>query len=222
MTENKNKTKKTKAKKVGTSRYSLLIIAVMVVLLAIPLYIVGDILYNAYIRQGVPIVGNRYDGDLDPAITNEQMNTLKSQLQAFEEIERVDINLQTSTLKIFLDVKPDVLHENYTPLMNKAYETVVAALPADVYFTPNGEVTMYDLELSVFNQNERVEGQEFIFFHLLKNATMETPLIQEVSAAKNQEVADRLRYEQALRDLGEDEAPVEETPAEETPTEETP
>lgn len=203
MTENKKQTKKQKPKKVGTSRYSLIIIAVMVVLLAIPTYIVGNILYNAYIRQGEPIVGNRFEHDLDPAINSTQVNAIESELQGYEEVERATVNLQTSTFKVFLDVNESVLEENYESIANRAYETIVKTLPVDTYFTAKSGQHMYDLEISVFNQVERMDDESFIYFHLTKNSTMDNPIIQQVSVAKNQEVADRLRTEQSLRDLGE-------------------
>lgn len=208
--------KKQKAKKVGKSRYSLIIILVMLVLLAIPVYILGDILYNAYIRQGVPIVGDRYEGDLEPAITKDQLNSIKASIEEFQEAEEVSVNVQTSTLKIFVDVKSDVLSENYEGIVTRAYESVLQTLPKETYLTGVGAKKMYDLEISVFNQINRVEGEAFYFYHLTKTSTMDEPIIQDVANAKNQEVADRLRYEQALRDLGESgETPQEELPIEE-------
>lgn len=211
------KNKKEKVQKIGKSRYSLLIILVMVVLIGIPTYILGDILYNAYLRQGEPIVGDRYETDLSPAITDAQRNTIDTTVSAFEEVESVSVYLQTSTFKVFVDVKPDVLLENYEGLTTRVYETVLSTLSKDTYFSQSGGQKMYDLEISVYNQTERVEGEDYHFYHLVLNSAMDEPLIQDVGNAKNQEVADRLRYEQALRDLG-DLAPQPET-EEETETE---
>lgn len=204
MSQKQTKTKKTKKTvKVGRSRYSLIIIVLMLVLIAFPLYILGDIIYNAYIGQGSPIVGERFEGDLDPAITEANRSDIKEALEAYEEVEKVTITMQTSQLKVYVDIKDDVLSENYQPLIERAYATIQEVLPVETYFSSTDNQRMYDLELSMFNVTSRPtsEEAEFIFFNLVKNSSMEEPIIQDIANAKNQEVADRIRYEQALKDL---------------------
>lgn len=208
MSEKKTTNKKKKTPKRGRSNYSILIIIVMVVMLAIPTFVVGKILYDAYIRTGTPLFGDRYVGDLDPAITQQQKNTIDTNITAFQEVEDVSVNLQSSTLKVFVDVRSDVLRENYQELTQRAYDTVIETLPVETYFTASGAKKMYDVEILVYRQIDRVEDDEFILFSLIKNSTMETPDIQDISVAKDQEVADQLRYDQAIRDLGDSQQEV--------------
>lgn len=76
-----------------------MILIVGLVLIAIPCAILGWILISASMDTGKPINGDRFKGDLDPAITKDQLSEIESRIKAENQVEKVTVELTTATLR---------------------------------------------------------------------------------------------------------------------------
>ncbi|MDP3304913.1 MAG: hypothetical protein Q8S15_02435 [Erysipelotrichaceae bacterium] len=186
--------KKTIAKKKTLSKihWPTVILILSLVLLSVPTVVIGKVLYDAFAATGTPLFGNRYDMDLDPAITEEQLTELKIKISSEELVEGVTATLISASLRISVDVKDDITLEQLTPLATTLYSHVVTVLPVETYFKLNETSKMYDLELHIYNSLELKEDESYKYLIFLLNSIMEEPLIQLVSDPKNPEYVKEL------------------------------
>lgn len=213
-------------------KYPLVLILVMLVLIAIPTAIVVNLLYQGYIRTGTPILGDRFENDLNPSITQQQVERIDSTLTAINGIKNVDVELQTGTLKVYVKVEDNVAGEAYEPLTQQVLSSIFTILPEDSFFTSTPTKRQYDLQVSLYNEIKEAEEKPLIYVQAYKNAMMETSKIQFLSNAINPELAERLRADEEARkvdkenpdgEIGEEtiETDTFETDNGETPTVET-
>jgi len=166
----KSKGKQTKEKKHRANwllRFTLLVIA-------IPLAILAWILLTSLETKGEPVIGERFENQLDTKISKEQETSVK---QAFtsDEIESIEVNLKSATLRISINTIDTLTMEQIDAMLNDAYTKVDAILPVATYFTNkvDGEkqTKMYDLEIHVFNYIPNDENRAgYIYKVLTKNA----------------------------------------------------
>lgn len=160
------KKQKTKNKKRDWSFYAII---ACLIIIAIPTVFLGYHIISAKIGTGKALVGNRFDGDLDPAITKENMDTLKTNLEGLEGVESASVDLKTATLRISLKVAEDFDKDSYSQLADTAYEQVNGVTPIETYFTATDKRKMYDLEINVYNILKPTEEQLESFVYYLKS-----------------------------------------------------
>ena len=144
---------------------------------------------------GTPVLGNRFEGDLDPAITKNQMNDVESAVKALGGQDNAFVTMKTATLRVYVDVADDANEETVNAKADEVYNTVASILDPAVYFTKTDSKKQYDLEIHVYTLPERTdaEGENFIYVIDTKTSNMAEPQKQTVSVAKDQAVADKLR-----------------------------
>lgn len=196
MTQKKTTVKK---KTISKIHWPTVILILSLVLLAIPTVVIGKVLYDAFAATGTPLFGNRFEMDLDPEITQEQLTELEIKISSEALVEKVSVTLISASLRISVDVIDDITLEQLTPLATTLYSHVVTVLPVETYFKMNEKSKMYDLELHVYNSLELKNDDSYKYLIFLLNSIMEEPLIQLVSDPKNpeyvQELYDRLNDE---------------------------
>ena len=101
-------------------------------------------IWSAKESSGSPTVGSRFDNSLNPAITEEQLDKVKSAMK-LDGVESVEVNLISATLRINIDTKDDASSAKVKSIMNEAYDKVNDILPIKKYFTNNDSDKMYDL-----------------------------------------------------------------------------
>ena len=70
--------KKTPKKKIRTkSHWTAVIFWICLILIATPVCVLGWILLSSSMDTGKPIFGNRYEGNLDPAITEKDLDSVE-------------------------------------------------------------------------------------------------------------------------------------------------
>ena len=190
MSEKQVKTKKPKKK---LSKSAIVLISGLVII-AIPCLILGGILIYSAINTGTPILGERFAGDLDPAITDENLATIKANVEALEGVEAVEVTLPTGQLRVNIDTNDDMSKEDMKALVETAYEKVIETLPVDTYFTSSESRRMYDLSINVYNSLD--DDENLIYYELTKNAMMEKPSTQLVSEPLDPELVDALNEAQ--------------------------
>lgn len=203
MSEQKKTSKKkpsaTTAKKHKSKKKdkSTIILIVGLVLIAIPCAILGWILISASMDTGKPINGDRFKGDLDPAITKDQLSKIESRIKGENQVEKVTVELTTATLRVYVDAVDSISDEEASALSETAYNDVTAVLNEGTYFTAAGGKKMYDLEVHVYNNIDKSGAGDYVYVIRSKNSGMEQAATQVVSKPLDAELAQQLRDELA-------------------------
>ncbi|MCF0109705.1 MAG: hypothetical protein HUJ57_06490 [Erysipelotrichaceae bacterium] len=184
------KTAKRAKRKVSKAKIVLL---VGIAIILIPCLIFGWILLSAYLKTGTPIVGNRYENDLNPQITSEQLKQVESNVKGINGVENCNVELTTATMRVYADVNDSYGDDQVAEVANQVYNTVNNTLSVGTYFTRNETEKMYDLEIHVYNLDKNRDQGGFSYVILNKNSNMEEPRTQVVSKALDEELAQRLR-----------------------------
>ena len=189
MNENKQVTK---ARKKLSKSALVLIIGLCII--GIPLLVYGGILLQAQLQTGTPIFGDRFVGDLDPAITDSQMSELETELGSLSKVESVNIELASAQMRVNIDTVDSITTEDLEALLKEAYDVINRKLPISTYFTSTDSKKMYDLAINAYNYiDSEDEGMNYVL--LTKNAMMSTYSIQVVSEPLDSELASELRGE---------------------------
>ena len=184
----KQKQNKRKMSKSAT----MLVIGLLVIF--IPCAIYAGILISAALQTGSPILGERFDGDLDPAITKNDISSIETKLSSIDGVEEVKVVLLSGQMRVNVNVDDALTNEQIEVIINEAYEGVTSVLSIDKYFTSNGGKRMYDLAINVYNSVDP-EDDSMVYYILTKNAMMEEKTIQLVSEPLNPDLAADLRGE---------------------------
>lgn len=185
-----------KAGKGGKKKHNWLLWVTLVVIL-IPCLLMLYIIIGSHRSSNSPVEGDRFDGTLNPAITEEDRTALQSSLN-LDGVESVSVNLTSATLRVIINTQDDLSEAAITDIMNTAYDTVIAKLPVETYFTNKTEGStvskMYDLEVEVYNiipaNNEQKASQ--IHMTRIKNSAAESDVTSILSSPKNEEISDGL------------------------------
>ena len=184
----KQKQNKRKMSKSAT----MLVIGLLVIF--IPCAIYAGILISAALQTGSPILGERFDGDLDPAITKNDISSIETKLSSIDGVEEVKVVLLSGQMRVNVNVDDALTNEQIEVIINEAYEGVTSVLSIDKYFTSNNGKRMYDLAINVYNLVDP-EDDSMVYYILTKNAMMEEKTIQLVSEPLNPDLAADLRGE---------------------------
>ena len=184
----KQKQNKRKMSKSAT----MLVIGLLVIF--IPCAIYAGILISAALQTGSPILGERFDGDLDPAITKNDISSIETKLSSIDGVEEVKVVLLSGQMRVNVNVDDALTNEQIEVIIDEAYEGVTGVLSIDKYFTSNGGKRMYDLAINVYNLVDP-EDDSMVYYILTKNAMMEEKTIQLVSEPLNPDLAADLRGE---------------------------
>lgn len=189
MKENKQKIKKGKK----LSKPAIVLIVGLCIIL-IPLTVFGGILLKAQLQTGKPIFGDRFVGDLDPAITNQQMTDIENEIKQLKDVEGVTVVMTSAQLRINIDTKDTMTAKEMDLLLDDAYIIVNKKLPISTYFTSTDSKRMYDLAINAYNFIDR-DDESMVYVILTKNAMMDNWEKQVLSEPLDSELASELRGE---------------------------
>lgn len=188
MTQKPIKTRK----RIRISFASVILILGILVLL-IPVFGFGYLLYSATLGTGTPLFGNRYANDLNPAITPAQTTQIDTTLKSLANVDNVSVKLTSATLRISIDTLDTLNAVGVKALTTQVYDAIQAVVPVATYFTADETKKMYDLEISVYNLKDGKDKADYFYFIITKNANMPKWIIQEVSKPVNAALAQQLR-----------------------------
>ncbi len=186
--KNKKSIKGMPKKKMSPAKIFLI---VGICLITIPLLILGYLLISASLTEG-PILADRFENDLNPAITSNDITEVQDTVSKLSNVESVEVNLQTATFKVNVDVKDSLSTEEIGDIAVVVYEEVIKLLPINTYFKATDTKKMYDLEINIYNSLEKKEDDDFIFYVLNQSSNMDVSNIQLVSDPLNPELAEAL------------------------------
>ena len=183
------KEKQVKGKKKLSKGALVLIISLIIIL--IPCLIFGGILISAALESGKPVDGNRFKGDLNPAITSSNTSSIKNSIEALSGVEKCDIELTSAQYRVNVDTVDTLTDKQIEDLCVDIYNIVNKELPMATYFTASSSEKMYDLAVNVYNKID----DDNIYYILTKNSKMDTYSVQCVSSDVDEELASDLRGE---------------------------
>lgn len=219
MTQKMNN--ETKIRKSHRSRRTIAVFWICLILVVTPIAILGWMLVSSAMDTHNPVLGNRYEGDLDPAITQEQIDTINTSVAAIDGVEAEFSNMATATLRIYAKVANTATKEDATAMAQNIYSTVTATLDPTVYFAQADGKKMYDLEIHVYNMtaDEDRTADTFVYVIGTKTSNMTDPQYQTVSEARYPELAQQLRDDVANRIAAEEAEAAAATQASAAPAE---
>ncbi len=185
------KSKKTNVKKT-TDKKSKILYWLAAIVIGLPLILLAFIYLTTKEQAGTPTVGNRFKNSLDPEITEKQITQIKDDLK-FDGMDDVEINLQSATLHITIDLDDKANNNRVSSVLNQAYDKVSAVLPVDKYFTNRKDVKMYDLDIHVYNfipEGDDTTG--WVYKEKIKNAASKNAVVDTLSKPRNNEVSQSL------------------------------
>ena len=188
------KTEKPKKTKKRLSR-SALVLIIGLFIIAVPIIIFLSILGISALQAGTPREGSRFDGDLKPEITKDQVSTLQNDLESIGQLDSVEIKLAQGQLRIYIDTNDSLSEEQVDSIITSAYNKVNSLLPVNTYFTSTESSKMYDLSINVYTQVEASEigssnSRQYKLLH--KNSTESQYEIEDLAHPKNPELAAEL------------------------------
>ncbi len=193
-----------KKKKINRSKITVVLFWLCLFLVIAPIAVFGYILVSSAMDTGTPIFGDRYKGDLDPAITEAQMEEIKTGTAAIEGVDSAELTMASATLRVYADITDDADADKAKELANTVYEYVTSVLDPNTYFSQYDGKKMYDLEVHVFNTRD-YESETFVYVIKNLNSSMtEGPHTQLVSEPLYPELAERLRKETEERQAAEE------------------
>ena len=181
-----------KAKKKGRMDAASWIIIIGLLIIAVPCAAFLYILLSAQAATGTAISGDRFTGDLDPAITETQMANVVTSVETIEGVESAEVILKSATVRVYVDTLDEMTPEVAEGIANQAYEKLTAECDPSVYFTQTASKKMYDIEVHAYNLTENRDSEEFVYVILSKSSSMEAPIARLVSEPLDPELAAQL------------------------------
>ncbi len=163
------------------------------ILFITPFVILGYILLSAAGDTGKPILGNRYEGDLNPAIAEDQLKQISASVKGISGVEDTYCNLAAGTLRIYADISDDASSDTASSIASSIYDDVSSVLDPSVYFSQHDDMKMYDLEIHVYTQNSDADADNFVYVIETKTSSMDAPVTQLVSEPIDAALAEELR-----------------------------
>lgn len=160
-----------------------------ILILFIPCVILAAVLWNSLEDPTQPVEGNRFVDELNPAITDEQLDSIAAAMEKYEYLESVEVNCISATVRVLLNTTDDISEGDLNWMINDAYTTIDSILPISTYFTNTDTTKMYDLEIHTYNV---VSKENQIYYVLTKTGGAETYIIDVLSSPKNQSISDSI------------------------------
>ena len=183
--------KKTTKKKKLSKAAIVLILGLLIIM--IPLGVFGGVLLHSWITNNKPVVGDRFVNDLEPAITNENMTAIETQIKSISGVEKVEVVMTTAQMRVNIDTADNLSQEQIENICQQAYQVVNSVTPVGTYFTSTNEKKMYDLAINTYNYIKE-DDESMIYVLLTKNSKMEKAETQIVSEPVNEELAYELTH----------------------------
>ncbi len=164
-----------------------------IIVLLIPCIALGAVLLNSLEDSTKPVVVDRFNNELNPAITENDLSSIKGALN-YENVDKLEVNLISATLRVMINTADNMQEGDLLWILNDAAEKVTAILPVETYFTNKDGMKMYDLEIHVYNTTKGSEETPQIYYTKTKNAASEEWVVDNFSTAKNGELAQNILY----------------------------
>lgn len=199
------KTKKSPQKTNRKKDWSYYAIIASIILILIPTIFLGVTLWKASKGTGKPVFGTRFNNDLQPEITKEALETLKTDIASIEGVDSVEVQLTTATLRINISMPEGAEKDVYPEIAEIAEEKTFSQLPVETYFTSEDTKLQYDYEIYVYHL-----GENPLIYTRYKSSRNSEPHKQFLTDAISPEMAEELLKRQEEKDKPQEEENVAE------------
>ena len=162
-----------------------------IIVFIVPLIILVFVLLTSMESSNSPVVGDRFKNQLNPAISDSQIEEVKNSL-TYNEVESVEVNLISATLRITINCKDDITSDQIMAIVEDAYNKVDSILPISTYFTNSNNTKMYDVEISAYNFIADGNNNGEVYISKEKSGAAKEATTDVISSPKNEEVSDTL------------------------------
>ena len=194
MPELKKIKKKVKAPKSQKVKQGHKLVWLTLIIIAIPCVLVGYVLITSMGQQNQPVIGSRFDrGDIDPKISEDQLNQIQQSLSEIGGVEGVIVDLKSATLRAHLNIAYDASQDSVNAIVEDAYNRIAQILPIEQYFTNNENGKMYDLEVDGYNYlvDEAHPQESQIYIKITKTGAGER-VVDILSQPKDQDLVNQI------------------------------
>lgn len=167
---------------------SAIILIIGIIIILIPCTILAYFLGSAYLTNNKPNNGERFLNDLEPAITDKNVSSIKSQIESLTNVQEVTVIVQNGQMRIYVDTNDDLDVESIKEITGKVYDIVNDVTPINTYFNSTSSRKMYDLSIHTYN----TLNEDWICYEYTKNAMKDEPILQLVSEPVDPELAKEL------------------------------
>ena len=114
--ENVNTKQKQIKKKKKMSKGGIVLLVGAIIIL-IPCLIFGGILLSAALETGNPVVGNRFNNDLNPSISSSATSSLENSIKALSGVEDCNIVLTSAQYRVNVDTIDSLATQRFNRLL---------------------------------------------------------------------------------------------------------
>ena len=100
---------------------SAIVLIVGLIIILVPCFIFGGILLSAALQTGSPIFGDRYDGDLEPKIADDDLGRVESAVSSISGVQDVTTTLISGQLRVNVDVDDALTSDEINALLSSIY-----------------------------------------------------------------------------------------------------
>lgn len=193
---------------------------ILSVVLLTPVLIFAGILIRDTLQKGTPVIGSRFDNELEHKITNDQLKEIDEAI-AEEMILNKEVVLKAGTVRVYIEVSSELSKDVIKELGERVYTKIDGITPIDTYFTNTENNKQYDLEINIHNDVEDYDSDDFVYLQVMRNGGMTETTYVFLSEAKNPEWKEEVlegdkerakaREEKAKAEAGETETEEEES-----------
>ncbi len=164
---------------------------ISLIVILVPIAYFGWLLWEAAKVTHTPIVGDRIKNTITYEIDDATVSKVSDAIKTIDGVESVQVNLIVETLRITVNAVDGKTLEEYDALAENIYHAVNSVTPIDTYFTRTEEYKQYDLEINVY---DNLDAEQPNMVSLIKNSSMETYVINNLSEPINPELAYQLTH----------------------------
>ena len=164
---------------------------ISLIVILVPVAYFGWLLWEAAKVTHTPIIGDRIKNTITYEIDNATVNAVSDTIKTMDGVESVQVNLIVETLRITVNAVDGRTLEEYDALAESIYRAVDGITPIDRYFTRTEEYKQYDLEINIY---DNLDAETPKMVSLIKNSSMETYVVNNLSEPINPELAYQLTH----------------------------
>lgn len=172
-----------------------------ILILFIPCVILCAVLWSSLEDPNQPVEGSRFQDELNPAITQEQLDSIVASMNQYQYIESVEVNCISATVRVLLNTTDTIDEGDLSWMIHDAYAVIDSILPIQTYFTNTETTKMYDLEIHTYNVTS---GENKIYYVLTKTGGAQAYGVDVLSSPKNPTVSDSILNPQPVVEESDD------------------
>lgn len=145
--------------------------------------------------QGAPVVGTRYEGDLDPKLTQAELDPVIEKIKGVSEVEDASGNLLSATVRFHVDVKDGMNTKQVEAKLKEVWKVITEELPVETYFTNAENKKMYDIEVDCYTykpNKDKKAGDDWVYLKALKNGASKKYRIDYLTTPKDKELVKQI------------------------------